>query len=87
MVIGLKRNLSHHGNQNLLSNFGPSSIPSIRIAGNQIMPVAENGSVKISDTTGEIKVVTDILYMPSIHINLFSVEKFIDLGYCVIFNK
>ena len=51
------------------------------------MPVAGKGSIKISDTIGKIKVVTDVLYVPSIHTNLFSVGKFTDLGYCVIFNK
>jgi hypothetical protein len=33
------------GNQNLLSNFGPSQVPSIRTAGSQIMPVAGKGTV------------------------------------------
>jgi hypothetical protein len=51
------------------------------------MHVVGKGSVKISDTTGKIKVVTDVLYVPGIHTNLFSVGKFTDLGYRVIFNK
>jgi hypothetical protein len=71
-------------NQNLLSDFGPSHVPSIRTTGSQIMPVAGKGSVKISDTTEKIKVVTDVLYVPGVHTNLFSMGKFTDLGYRVI---
>ena len=75
------------GNQNLLSDFGPSHDPSIRIVGSQIMLVVGKGSIKISNTTRKIKVVTDVLYVPGVHTNLFSMEKFIDLGYRIIFNK
>jgi hypothetical protein len=74
------------GNMNLLSDFGPSVVSSINTAGNQILLVASKRSVKISDVTGKIKVVLDVLYVPGIHTNLFLVGKFTDLGYRIIFN-
>jgi hypothetical protein len=70
-----------------MSELKTSTIPSIRLAGSQIMPIAANGTVKISDVTSEIKSISNVLYVPGIHTNLLSVGRFTDLGYLVTFTS
>jgi histone deacetylase 1/2 len=73
------------GNRSLLLNLDQSSVPSVRLAGNQVMPVEGKGNVRIEDTNGEIKIVSDVLYVPGVRTNLLSVGKFTDLGCSVVF--
>jgi hypothetical protein len=71
------------GNSQLLSHVTPSSIPQIRTAGGQIMPVSGQGTVHITDSSGKIKLIHNVLYVPSVKTNLFSVGRLTDIGYRV----
>jgi hypothetical protein len=75
------------GNCSLIMELEPSPIPSIKLVGSQTMPVAAKGNVKIIGITGEIKNVKNVLYVLGVHINLFFVDKFIDMEHLVLFNS
>jgi len=51
------------------------------------MVVAGQGSVTTLDISGEIKQIHNILYVPGVKTNLFSVGKLIDAGYRVLFES
>jgi hypothetical protein len=75
------------GNKNLMSDLHSSSVPSNKLIGAQIMPIVANSTVKKSDVTNEIKSIYNVLYMPGVHTNLLSVERFTDQGYLVTFTS
>lgn len=58
------------GNLSLLSNIAHSSISFIRSAGGQVMPVSSQGFVTHIDTSGEIKDIYNVLFVPGISANL-----------------
>jgi hypothetical protein len=57
------------------------------LAGSQIMLVARKWTIKITDLTGAIKNVNNVLYILNIQTNLFFVGKFADLRHLVLFNS
>jgi hypothetical protein len=75
------------GHKPLLTNIHTSSIPSIRTAGGQIMPVEGQGTISTTTQSGKIKSVHNILYVPGVKTNLLSVGKLTDLGYKVFFDS
>ena len=75
------------GNPHLLSDISHSRIPSIRIVGGISMHVAHQGIVSTINSSGKIKHINQVLYVPGVRTNLFSVGKLTDAGYRVLFSK
>lgn len=75
------------GNPHLLSDISHSRIPSIRIVGGISMHVAHQGTVSTINSSGKIKHINQVLYVPGVRTNLFSVGKLTDAGYRVLFSK
>jgi hypothetical protein len=75
------------GNARLVTNMTLSTVPSIRTANAQILPVTAKGSIRIQEVTGEIKSIRNVLYVPCVRSNLLSIGKFTYLGHVVLFNS
>ena len=73
------------GNPKLLSHMSSSTVLHIRTAAGQAMPVAGQGSVNTTDSSGAIKTISQILYVPDVKTNLLSVGRLTDIGYTVVF--
>ena len=73
------------GNPKLLSHMSSSTVPHIRTAGGQAMPIARQGSVNTTDSSGAIKTISQILYVLGVMTNLLSIGRLTDIGYTIVF--
>ena len=74
------------GNRSLLVDVKPTEHNRVvHTAGGQSLPVKGTGSVVIKLPNGEIKAIGNILYVPGLTKNLFSVGSITDKGLTVLF--
>jgi hypothetical protein len=75
------------GNKLILNNLEHSNTSNIRTVGGHVMPVTVQGTIQLEGTSGEVKKVNNVLYIPGVTTNLLSVGKFTDLGHLVRFDS
>jgi hypothetical protein len=70
-----------------LRDFVPSSHHStIRTAGRTNLPIVGKANVRLTIQSGEIKELSNVLYMPGVKKNLLSIGQLADQGHIVLFN-
>lgn len=75
------------GTKAYLSAHAPAQITSIKTTSGQSLPVHSQGTASIEQSSGEIKHIEHILYVPGVKSNLLSVGKLADFGHLILFDS
>lgn len=59
----------------------------VRIGDNKLMRVDGKGTISIKTTSGNVKILNDVQYVPNLAHNLLSVGQLLDSGYSVVFDN